>query len=259
MKQDVFSAVRNPLCLTPPKGILFDMDGTLVQIHPAGRMLVLNETLADFGLPPLTDMETVETFWFTSARYKMIDSWGIERAVFWEAFDCERLLQLQIDNTYAFEDVGEALTKLYQQGFKLAIVSNSAHVSLNHKLELLRQCLDPAIFSVIVSCNDDVRVSKPAPDGVLLALEKLDLLPEEAILVGDSLDDIGAGTAAGVPVAIIDRGQMRILHERIRQEELAYRFDELPTLHELPQKFRLGKSPSVPARKRATNRKVNAA
>jgi phosphoglycolate phosphatase len=257
MKQNVFNAERNPLSLTPPKGILFDMDGTLVQIHPAGRMLVLNETLADFGLPPLTDMETVETFWFTSTRYKMIDSWGIERAVFWEAFDCERLLQLQIDNTYAFEDVGESLTKLYEQGFKLAVVSNSAHISLDQKLDLLSQCLDPAIFSVIVSCNDDVRASKPAPDGVLLALEKLNLQPAEALLVGDSLDDIGAGAAAGVPVAIVDRGQMHTIRERVRQEELPYRFDELATLHDLPQKFRLGKSPA-PTRKRL-RAKVNAA
>jgi phosphoglycolate phosphatase len=259
MKQKIISAERNPLSLTPPKGILFDMDGTLVQIHPAGRMLVLNETLADFGLPPLTDMETVETFWFTSARYKMIDSWGIERAVFWEAFDCERLLQLQIDNTYAFEDVGEALTKLYEQGFKLAIVSNSAHISLDQKLDLLSQCLDPAIFSVVVSCNDDVRVSKPAPDGVLLTLEKLDLLPEEVILVGDSLDDIGAGAAAGVPVAIVDRGQMPTIRQRIQQEELPYHFDELATLHDLPQKFRLGKLPPVSGRKRLGANKIVAA
>lgn len=225
-----------PQFSAPLKAVLFDMDGTLVQLHPAGRMLVLNETLADFGLPPLTSMESVERFWFTSERYAMIDSWGIERPVFWKTFDNERLLELQIEHTFAFEDVGESLNKLREFGLRFGIVSNSAHISLGHKLALLDQFIARHHFEVVVSCNDDVPRTKPCADGVELALQRLGVRPEEAVLVGDSLDDIGAGRAAGVHVLIVDRGQLHTIYEKLGDQlgEAENHFTVIDSLQHLP-------------------------
>jgi phosphoglycolate phosphatase len=217
------------------KAALFDMDGTLVQLRTAGRMVVLNETLADFGKPPLTEAGQVEKFWFTSERYAMIDSWGIDRPVFWKAFDCERLLQLQLEYTYAFDDAGLSLAQLHRQGLRLGIVSNSAHVSLNPKLSLLESHIDRRNFEIVVSCNDDVLHTKPWADGLELALEKMQLLPKEACLVGDSLDDIGAGNAAGMRVLIVNRGQLPTLYQAMDQQGLSYKFDVISSLHEIPQ------------------------
>ncbi len=225
----------------PLKAILFDMDGTLVQLHPAGRMLVLNETLADFGLPPILEMERVERFWFTSERYEMIDSWGLDRADFWKAFDCERLLQLQIDHTYTYEDVREALAGLQATGLRFGIVSNSAHVSLAFKLALLDDQINRESFEVVVSCNDDVPRTKPYADGIELALQKLGIAPHEAVLVGDSMDDVGAGAAAGVPVLIVNRGQIPTLLEKWGSKPLT--FGLLDSLHDLPQALGLTAHP----------------
>ena len=218
----------------PLKAVLFDMDGTLVQLRPAGRMLVLNETLADFGLSPLTEIAQVERFWFTSDRYAMIDSWGIARPTFWEAFDCERLLQLQLENTYAFEDVNQGLNQLHELGLRLGVVSNSAHISLARKLALLDVHIARQHFETVVSCNDDVPRVKPFADGVELALARLGLKPAEAVLVGDSLDDIGAGHAAGVPVFIVDRGQIGAIYTGLEARGITAPFTVIASLHDLP-------------------------
>ena len=230
---------------SPLKAILFDMDGTLVQLHPAGRMLVLNETLADFGLPPITSMADVERFWFTSQRYAMIDGWGLERADFWRAFDCERLLQLQLENTYAFEDVGASLNALQARGLRLGIVSNSAHISLARKLALLDQHIARHHFEVVVSCNDDVPRTKPYADGIELALAGMGIAPHEAILVGDSLDDVGAGRAAGVPVVIVDRGQVEAMHELLKANGQPVDFRVIQSLQDLPNLLNLPTGPNT--------------
>mgnify|MGYP002424225862 CR=1 FL=1 len=199
---------------TPVKAVLFDMDGTLVQLRTAGRMVVLNETLADFGKPPLTDAEQVERFWFTSERYAMIDSWEIARPEFWKAFDCERLLQLQLEHTYAYDDAGLSMARLRRLGLRLGIVSNSAHISLNPKITLLEEEIARQEIEVVVSCNDDVSRTKPWADGIDLALAKMNLRPEEVCFIGDSLDDL-----AGLAIAQQEfekAAQLYAVSEKIR-------------------------------------------
>ena len=220
---------------TPVKAVLFDMDGTLVQLRTAGRMVVLNETLADFGKPPLTDAEQVERFWFTSERYAMIDSWEIARPEFWKAFDCERLLQLQLEHTYAYDDAGLSMARLRRLGLRLGIVSNSAHISLNPKITLLEEEIARQEIEVLVSCNDDVSRTKPWADGIELALAKMNLRPEEVCFIGDSLDDIGAGNNAGCRVLIVDRGQMQTIHQIMRDQNLTHKFEVISSLQEIPQ------------------------
>ena len=46
-------------------------------------------------------------------------------------------------------------------------------------------------------CPDHVKISKPDPEGILLACKKLDIKPENTIYLGDHLNDIKAGICAG--------------------------------------------------------------
>ena len=228
------SSGRLPMS-SPLKAVLFDMDGTLVQLHPSGRKVVLNETLAHFGLPPISDDSLVDRFWFTSERYQIIDNWGVKRPEFWKAFDCEKLLQLQLTHTFAFDDVGENLAQLCSRDLRLGIVSNSAHVSLGYKLKLLEEHIARHHFEVVVSCNDDVPRTKPFADGIELALARLGVAPHEAVLIGDSLDDIGAGTAAGVPVLIVNRGQLESIFTLLENTGVDADFGIIDSLHDLPR------------------------
>jgi phosphoglycolate phosphatase len=235
MKTSTPSKSRREKFANPVKAVLFDMDGTLVQLRTAGRMVVLNETLADFDKPPLTDAELVEKFWFTSERYAMIDSWGIARPDFWKAFDCERLLQLQLEHTYAYDDAGLSMARLHHLGLRLGIVSNSAHISLNPKLLLLERDIARENIEVVVSCNDDVKRTKPWADGIELALAKMNLRPDEVAFIGDSLDDIGAGNNAGCRVLIVNRGQIPTLYQTMQEQNLAFKFEVIDSLQDIPQ------------------------
>ena len=49
-----------------------------------------------------------------------------------------------------------------------------------------------------VVAGDDITRPKPDPEGVLLVLSKLNLQPAEALMVGDSPNDVNAGKQAGV-------------------------------------------------------------
>ncbi len=52
--------------------------------------------------------------------------------------------------------------------------------------------------------GDEIERPKPAPDGILVALAKLDVPPSKAAYVGDSVLDIAAARAAGVmPLAAL--------------------------------------------------------
>ncbi len=187
------------------RAILFDMDGTLVGLKPSGRLAILRRALAHFSIGGI-EQEHADRFWFSAERYNMLANWGISGDVFWPVLDSEELLLLQFQHTVSFSDAG-IIRQLARQKMQLGIVSNSGHVSIRGKLKLLNRHLNPGCFHHIVSCSEDAPLPKPCPSGIQLSLAKLGVAPEEALLVGDSMDDVRAGTAAGVDVIIIDRGE----------------------------------------------------
>ncbi|MEI6046923.1 MAG: HAD family hydrolase [Chloroflexota bacterium] len=187
------------------QAILFDMDGTLVGLKPSGRLATLRGALDHFGITDI-EQEDADRFWFTAERYKMLENWSIPAEKFWQILDSEELLYLQLQHTVSFRDTG-VIRHLSRQRIGLGIVSNSAHISLQSKLKLLNRHLNPGCFNQIVSCSEDAPRPKPCPSGILLGLERMGIAPHEALLVGDSMDDVRAGYAAGVEVAIIDRGE----------------------------------------------------
>lgn len=76
---------------------------------------------------------------------------------------------------------------------------------------------DDAVTALVSS--GDVSQAKPAPDIVLAALREVDVDPSRAVLVGDTVYDIRAAHAAGVPcIALLGGG---IGETELRQENPA--------------------------------------
>ena len=69
---------------------------------------------------------------------------------------------------------------------------------------------------------------KPAPDALLLALEKMRVEPADAIMVGDSKADVGAARAAGMPVVLIRGGYTTIAVEDLGADLILDSLDQLP-------------------------------
>jgi phosphoglycolate phosphatase-like HAD superfamily hydrolase len=119
---------------------------------------------------------------------------------------------------------------------------------LKYKLKLLEEHISSQHFEVVVSCNDDVPRTKPFADGIQLALSRLEVAPHEAVLIGDSVDDIGAGQAAEVPVLIVNRGQLASIFDFMEKREMKADFGIIDSLYDLPKALNLAERPDEEAR-----------
>ncbi|AZB41696.1 HAD family hydrolase [Bacillus sp. FJAT-42376] len=92
------------------------------------------------------------------------------------------------------EEISDLLQMVKDRGMKLAIVTGKARRSLDLSLEELKMNVS---FDVIIT-GDDVEKPKPDPEGILKVLSQLGIDHTEAMFIGDSDADIGAGLGAGV-------------------------------------------------------------
>jgi HAD superfamily hydrolase (TIGR01509 family) len=99
------------------------------------------------------------------------------------------------------EGARELLEDLRSQGFGAVLASSAKREEVDHYLDLLdaRELVDAWTTSA------DVERTKPAPDLVHAALEKA---PDDgpALMIGDSVWDVKAATAAGVPTLAVLTG-----------------------------------------------------
>ncbi len=83
------------------------------------------------------------------------------------------------------------VVKALKEEYNLAIVSNASHKSLERDIGDLLQ-----FFNVVIA-DEDMEKKKPDPEGLLMALEKLNATPQQAIYVGDAISDYIAAKRAG--------------------------------------------------------------
>lgn len=93
----------------------------------------------------------------------------------------------------------ETLEQLKKEGYTLAVASTTSRAKTISHLE--HAGLLP-FFSTVV-CGDMVEHGKPEPDIFLKAAELCGAKPEDCLVVGDSPADVGAATAAGIPIILI--------------------------------------------------------
>jgi len=96
-----------------------------------------------------------------------------------------------------FDGVNETLEQLKRQGHKLAIVSTKKKETIERGLKLMNA---EHYFEFWIGLEDVSKV-KPDPEPVLLALDRLKMPKEEALMIGDNYHDILAGKNAGVKTA----------------------------------------------------------
>jgi HAD superfamily hydrolase (TIGR01509 family) len=95
-----------------------------------------------------------------------------------------------------FPRAKELLARMKREGLRLAVASSAKGDELKG---LLRVCGADELVEASTSA-DDADNSKPDPDIVHAALDRLGLPPEQVILLGDTPYDVEAGTRAGVKV-----------------------------------------------------------
>lgn len=187
--------------------LVFDLDGTLVETAP-DLSISLNRVLESEGLPPTSEAEV----------RAMVGRGGrvlITRALAAHGLSVtpERLDKLfarfltfyeeGIDRTsYPYPGVEAALDRFAEAGWTLAVCTNKPEklsVLLLERLGLADR------FGAIVG-QETFGVSKPDPQHLIRTIEAVNGNVASAIMVGDSINDVAAARAAGVPVIAVSFG-----------------------------------------------------
>ena len=113
-------------------------------------------------------------------------------------------------NLKLYPGIKQMLNKLYENDLKLGVVTNKPiNVEFEGNVIGARQQLQGLgivdLFSVLIGF-EDVSLHKPHPEGINMALIRLDVAPSEALMVGDSAGDIGAAQAAGCQSCFVTWG-----------------------------------------------------
>lgn len=172
-----------------PEALLFDMDGVLVDSYEAWFHLVRDATVRH-GFAEAT-------------REQFAGTWGqgvdADAASFFPGMTADEVERIYHDSFADYLEhvvvepgASETVAALRGLGIKTAVVTNTPR-DLAHAT-LARAAVRP---DRVVTCTD-VAQAKPAPDMLLLALERLDVRAEAAWFVGDSRFDEQAAAAAGV-------------------------------------------------------------
>ncbi len=115
----------------------------------------------------------------------------------------EKALYFQlIDEVHTMEGSRELIENLKERGHTVVLASSAKEDEVNHYLDLLdaRELTDEWTSSA------DVEATKPEPDLVKSALEKVGNSHREAVMVGDTPWDIEAAKRAGVPTLAVRTG-----------------------------------------------------
>ncbi len=181
------------------RGVLFDFGGVITHTCWDTRMMgeILAKTLNDFGYGIGVDLvdifeKVMEEAWnrvvHTLMEEKMEDLVRITLESVGINPD-EDLIRTAIDRISEApfcvirEDAEDALRRIKEMGIKTAVVSNSP---INfHRRILKRVGIDKYIDEIIVSC--DVGYRKPHPKIYEIAVDKLNIRPQQAVFVGDVL------------------------------------------------------------------------
>ena len=109
--------------------------------------------------------------------------------VFFDAYK-----NLSGSKTVAYPDVDSGLRKLKAAGFTLALVTNKP---IRFVPKILQSFGWQDLFSEVLG-GDSLPVKKPNPAPLLHVCEALNVTPEQAVMIGDSRNDILAGQNANM-------------------------------------------------------------
>ncbi len=185
------------------KAIIFDMDGVLIEAKD-WHFKALNKALNIFGME-ISRYDHLVTYDGLPTR-KKLEMISIERSLSRKlhAFinELKQQFTMEIVNTSCKPRFYHeyALSKLKNDGYRLAVASNAVRNSVDTMLTKA-VLIDYIEFSL---SNQDVKNGKPDPEMYIKAINKLDLKPEECMIIEDNEKGIRAAKGSGAHVMEVD-------------------------------------------------------
>ncbi|WP_072690014.1 HAD family hydrolase [Rhodococcus marinonascens] len=185
-----------------PRGVLWDMDGTLLDSEKMWDVAVRELSLQLGG--PMTEETRLTTIGASSvnALGSIFDSLGLDRDPHALAEAKEwmfgRVEELFSDGIPWRPGAREALRTVRSGGLKSALVTNTERRLTDRALDTLgREHFDHSV------CGDEVPAGKPHPDPYLRGAELLGLDPSQCLAIEDSPTGVASAQAAGCIVLVV--------------------------------------------------------
>jgi len=209
--------------------VIYDLDGTLIDSAKDMQVAVSN-VLADHRLPPVSE-EDVRIFMGQGSKVTMAKAF----AKYGKSLDEASLSAVTrefvryyeadpVSHTSAFAGVNEVVDRFDKLGLKQGVCTNKFERPSRMILEHLR--LMPPITDLAGA--DTFPVRKPDPRHILMLVERMGSTPERAAMVGDSIHDVHAAHAAGLPAVLVSWGYTDTPAHELGAEAVIDRFADLP-------------------------------
>jgi phosphoglycolate phosphatase len=194
----------------PLAAVLFDLDGTLLDTA-ADIALALNRTLLEYGCTSLEESDVRRMIGRGSPilieRAAAGQGRSIGAAV--QAAMLERffhhygeLEELNEERARPYAGAAEALHTLHDAGLRTAVVTNKQY---RFASALLKRLGLAGWVDALIG-GDTCARRKPDPQPLEFACESLHAQRRQSLMVGDSVNDVQAARAAGIPVVCVSYG-----------------------------------------------------
>lgn len=178
----------------PYRAVLFDLDGTLLD---SADLIVTSfvETCRTLLGRTFDREETLRSWsWPVRAKFHAL---APDRADELTQEYLRRYLEMHDERVRLFPGVPDVLDALSARGYLLGIVTSKRRATAGAAVRAFG--LDRWCRAVVV--DEDVRRHKPDPEPVALGARLLGVAAADALMVGDSVEDMAAGRGAGAGTA----------------------------------------------------------
>ena len=177
--------------------VIFDMDGVLVNTEPM-HYRCWKKVFGDEGIALEYDIYkacigSTMTFLLQLIREHYGKTFPDKQVIF-DRMAAEKDRLIREEGYPKLPSLEQVVRRLHEEGYLLAVASSSPMHHIDQAVEELGLADS---FAVKVS-GENVQHPKPAPDTFLIAAEKLEVSPEDCLVVEDSTNGGKAAAAAGM-------------------------------------------------------------
>ncbi|NVJ91589.1 MAG: phosphoglycolate phosphatase [Methylocystaceae bacterium] len=211
--------------------VIFDLDGTLIDSAPDLRTAA-NKLLEKYQRRAISLAETKK--FVGNGAQKLVER--AFKATGDSAAESDLIVLTQeflafydgheADDTQTYDAVIPTLEILKEKGFRLALCTNKPYApTLN-----LMQALNLGGYFEFVIGGDQVSRKKPDAEMLNLALEQMGVSSQEAVMIGDSPNDIGAAKNAQLRSIAVSYGYRKVPVEELGADWVIDQMSDLPAV-----------------------------